>query len=249
MDKHITEELNLLFQPRIDLKQKALHSIEIFLVWENPNKGTIPASDFISEAEKKGLSTTIDDWYIIETCKHLKKWMQGGKNNLLVSLNLSKDTLKQTNFLEKFSDTIQSYDLAPDNFELLFTEELLEKIDNPIEFLHQCNRLGFHILLKNNAKPPTAFSYVKHYPYDAVKINPNKIFLGENNQKITSLIRGIAENLNLEIIFDPIDKKSDKEKLDPMGVGKGQGNYICPALTSKDFNQWLKENVGPEIPS
>ena len=68
------KELELYYQPIVDLKNRELLGFEALVRWQHPTKGLILPGEFIPVAERSGLILGLGDWVLQAAAEQLQKW-------------------------------------------------------------------------------------------------------------------------------------------------------------------------------
>ncbi len=63
------DQLQLHYQPVIDLRTGVLVGLDALLRWEHPLRGSVPLSTFVSLAEHTGVGATLDRWVLFRACR------------------------------------------------------------------------------------------------------------------------------------------------------------------------------------
>ncbi len=83
-------ELELAYQPILNLETKAITGFEALVRWNHPTRGLIAPADFISVAEDRGLIISIGKWVLREACSKAAEW----PDDITVAVNLSSVQFK-----------------------------------------------------------------------------------------------------------------------------------------------------------
>ncbi|MEC8897784.1 MAG: diguanylate cyclase, partial [Pseudomonadota bacterium] len=83
------KELELYYQPRIDLAPEEVRGVECLLRWNHPERGLVGPDEFIPVAERSGLIVPIGYWVIEQACKRLQESTELGFPGLVFAVNLS----------------------------------------------------------------------------------------------------------------------------------------------------------------
>ena len=142
--RHAVErnELELYYQPQIDMVTGGIVGLEALLRWNHPKRGRLLPDAFISIAETTGSITTIGDWVVGEACRQIAHWRADGLVPPLVAVNLSGAQFKLAAQLDRVViDNLARFMVAPDDLELELTESvLLETTQRHGEVLRHCAR-------------------------------------------------------------------------------------------------------------
>lgn len=115
------QELQLHYQPIMDLRSGKPMALEALLRWQSADGVMIPPAQFVPVAEEIGLIREIGDWAAREVCALLRD-----KPDLpRVALNVSPRQLRVAGFADRLGELLVEHGLAPDRLELEITESVL----------------------------------------------------------------------------------------------------------------------------
>ena len=85
------DQLDMCYQPLIDLKSGTVSGFEALARWTHPERGPISPSEFIPVAEESGLILTLGRWAMDKATRTLADWdrQAGGPLPFYVAVNLS----------------------------------------------------------------------------------------------------------------------------------------------------------------
>src|SRR3954469_19109330 len=114
-------EFVLYWQPVFSLTDGSLASVEALLRWDDPERGLVPAAEFIPMAEQMGLTERIDSWVVDAIARQARGW---GDDGLAPrgSFNLSGRGLRQPALLSAVAEKLSAGDLDPSNFTVEISE-------------------------------------------------------------------------------------------------------------------------------
>ena len=93
-------ELVLYCQPKLDLADRTINSVEMLVRWRHPDRGMVPPGKFIPLAEQTGLIDDITDWVVDRTVSQLHSWRQAGLD-VQAAVNLSAASLTNDALLDR----------------------------------------------------------------------------------------------------------------------------------------------------
>lgn len=93
------DELDIHYQPQIDLKSKKIIGVEALLRWNHPELGKISPAEFIPLAEQMDLIVPIGEWVMREACREQKEWSEKGYIPITVAVNLSESQFMDNNLV------------------------------------------------------------------------------------------------------------------------------------------------------
>ncbi len=237
-------ELELFFQPIVDINNGKMLAAEALLRWKQPEKGYIPPVEFIPVAESSRLIISIGNWVIEEVCRYLDEWRKEGLQQITIGINLSMVQFQQNNILiEHIKKCLHKYDIEPDKLDFELTESVL--MQNPfkvISVLNQIRTLGCSVSLDDFGTGYSSLSYLKSLPIDTLKLDRSFIlFLQENSKDtvIVSSVINIAHCLGLNILTEGIETEEQLQQLQKMNCNFAQGYYFSRPEPTKIFKKRL----------
>ncbi|WP_078548395.1 EAL domain-containing protein [Litchfieldia alkalitelluris] len=238
-------EMEIYYQPIINLKSGDLIGAEALLRWTNPEMGVISPVEFIPIAEETGIIQEIGEWVLKEACTQNKQWMNQGHDNLQIMVNISIRQLQNRNFYQKVEKILKEVGLDAEHLVLEITEGILHDPHDSIVILNQLREKGVKIALDDFGTGYSSLSYLKHLPIDRLKIDRSFIQDLITNPNAVSMVKSIIDigrNLDLKIVAEGIETEEQLAVLKELQCTNGQGFFISEPLCSKTYeNTILKE--------
>lgn len=117
-------ELELYYQPQVDIRTEEIVGVEALIRWNHPLKGMLMPGTFISIAENTGLIIPIGEWVIRTACVQNKAWQEQGFPAIRMGVNLSVKQFRNPNLVKTVAKILQETGLDPSFLELEITESL-----------------------------------------------------------------------------------------------------------------------------
>ena len=246
------DELTLNYQPLVDLKSGSIIGTEALLRWNHPGIGCIPPDTFIPIAEETGLIYDIGEWVLRTACAKTLYWQESSAfPKLKISVNISVKQFRQKNFIALVTDVLEETKLQPEFLELEITEGLiLENISEVIEKMLELKKMGVHFAIDDFGMGYSSLSYIKHFPFDTIKID--KIFIDNittdaNNASIVEAIIGMTKSLGINVLAEGVEHEEQVKFLKDHHSNQVQGYYFSKPLDDKELIKMLKK-IKPVIP-
>ncbi len=255
--KEIDKQFYLNFQPIVTIEVWKDHyriseiKSEALIRWNHPEKGGIRPDDFIPLAEETGLIIPLGNWVIFSAAKQLRDWKDKMYNHTVLSVNVSPRQFYNPDLVETFIKLTENYQIDPRNLKIELTENSL--IDNPVNAINKLNQLkeaGFSISLDDFGTGYSSLNYLKDLPVDTVKIDKSFVTKVHDSELDHSILKGILyfiKELKLDLIVEGVESEKQLKTLVDLGCRSFQGFYFSKPLTSEDFLEFKKENLGKEF--
>lgn len=238
-------ELELFYQPQLDLKTREIIGAEALIRWNHPKEGLLAPFAFIEIAEETGIIHEISKWVIAHGCKQLKYWQDKGFQ-LNLALNISPRDFRYDDFYDEVKLNIQNSGINPRNLELELTENgLMETSGNIRELLLQLKSLNISLAVDDFGTGHSSIAYLKHFPVDKLKIDRSFIKdLDKDNadKMITETIIDMAKNFNLKVVAEGVETESQQNLLHKLDCDIVQGYFYSKPVPVHQFERLLEQH-------
>ena len=117
------DELELYYQPIVNMKDDSLRAAEALIRWEHPQQGLILPEDFIPVAIESGIIVDVGWWVLDTVCRQIKKWKGEGKWKVnYISININAKQLLKNNFAPAFLAKLDEYGVSSSYTKIEITE-------------------------------------------------------------------------------------------------------------------------------
>lgn len=220
-------ELELWFQPIVDLRNGKTVGAEGLLRWNHPKQGLLTPDRFITIAEESGLIVDIGKWVFATACKTAVVWNEGRDEPLRVSVNLSSRQFVMNDLLGAIREILESTGCNPRWITLEITESLLLENNQLIrDMLNELSGMGFTIAIDDFGTGYSAMSYLANFPINILKIDRSFVHNVDSDENRLALVKAIismAHALNMDIVAEGVESESQASTLNALGCAKAQG--------------------------
>ncbi|MDH4147436.1 MAG: GNAT family N-acetyltransferase, partial [Acidimicrobiia bacterium] len=241
-------ELEIYYQPIMDLTVNKVTMVEALLRWNHPERGLVPPDKFIGLAEQTGLIVPIGRWVLEQACLQVKEWQQSAPGGRLgVSVNLSVRQLHNKGLLEDVAEALRLSRLDPQCLTLEITESMLiEDTARGARALEQLKALKVRIAIDDFGTGYSSLSYLRQFPFDTIKID--RSFVSELDRSTTSeaLVRTVIElarSLNMSTVAEGIEELTQWTALSNLACQLGQGFFFSKPLNATAMHALLVKSA------
>ncbi|MBD8596829.1 bifunctional diguanylate cyclase/phosphodiesterase [Pseudomonas sp. W2Oct36] len=223
-------QLEVFYQPKLELESGRLNSAEALVRWRHPERGLISPGEFIGLAEETGLIANIGEFVLRKACHQACEWQREGLAPIRVSVNLSVHQMRQGKLVSLVRQVLEETGLKPEYLELELTEsQLLESVEHIITTFQQLRALGVKLAIDDFGTGYSSLSYLKRFPVHCVKID--QAFIrglneGAEDAAITRAIIAMAHSLDLRVVAEGVEDCEQLEFLRAHGCDEVQGYLI-----------------------
>ena len=246
------EEFELHYQPIVDTRSGAPLGAEALVRWRHPELGLLLPSEFIPLAEENGLIVPLGEWVLQQACAQNRAWQDTGLPPIRVVVNLSSRQLRRS-LPETVARILQRTGLEPRFLGLELTESLLvnhHKEDT--DTLHALRAMGLHLAVDDFGTGYSSFSYLKHLPLDALKIDRSfvrELTTSPEDAAITTAIIAMAHALGLKVVGEGIETEAQREVLRRQGCDAMQGYLFSRPVPAGELLPLLAAKPAPPRPA
>ena len=226
-------ELEMHYQPQIELASGQLLGFEALMRWRHPTRGLVPPSVFIPLAEESGLIVAMGAWALLVACRDAARW----PGSLRVAVNVSAHQFERSPLELHVIEALERSGLRADRLEVELTESaLLQDNHRAIDLLTRLRALGVRIALDDFGTGFSSLAYLRRLPLDQLKIDRAFIAdldhprVGAKARAIVSAIHDLARALGLHTVAEGIETAEQEEMLAELGCHLGQGFLFAQAL-------------------
>ncbi|WP_373237811.1 EAL domain-containing protein, partial [Cohaesibacter celericrescens] len=240
-------EIEVVFQPIVDLNSRMIKGFEALARWNHPQRGAVPPSDFIPAAERTGLIVPLGLHIMEQAARQLNQWQQKlkGTSTLFMSVNVSSQQLLRHDLIHDVKTILSRCDVNPGTLKLELTESLV--MANPeyaSQVLDKLRALGAGLSLDDFGTGYSSLSYLQHFPFDTLKID--RSFVGHEQGATPIILQSIvklAQDLQLNLVAEGIESEDAVNQLTAMGCPMGQGYLFGKPLVPEEAHAMLTKQL------
>jgi EAL domain-containing protein (putative c-di-GMP-specific phosphodiesterase class I) len=215
------------YQPEIDLETGSTIGAEALARWNHPERGEIPAYEFIELAETAGLIRDLGRQVIMQACANFGDWARRfGNTAMILRINLSADQLADPTIVDTVKQAMAEGQLLPASLCLEVTETALMIDPAALDYLEAFQSMGIRIAVDDFGTGYSSLSQLKRLPVDVLKIDRSFVDgLGQSTED-TAIVRAIvdlARAIGLGVVAEGIEHPRQVDELLRLGVRRGQG--------------------------
>ena len=236
-------ELELHYQPQIDLSSGHVVGAEALLRWNHPELGQVPPNRFIPVAEESGLIVSIGEWVIREACRQASVWQTAGLPHISVAVNLSAVQFKRGNVEQVVMRALEDSGLPPTCLELELTESvLIQNVEQVLASVKRLKLLGVKLAIDDFGTGYSSLSYLKRFDVDKLKIDQSFVRDLASDPDDAAIVRAIiqmARSLKLTTIAEGVETAAMLEQLRLFQCDQVQGYHLARPMPAADFGRYL----------
>ena len=248
-----TGELELHYQPKVDIATGRIRSAEALIRWRHPTRGLVSPATFIPIAEETGLIVPIGEWVLRGACRQVRMWIDAGMTPVRVSVNLSARQFRHADLASVVRSAIDESLLQPGYLELELTESaVMDDAEKSVATMQVLSTMGVHISIDDFGTGYSSLSYLRRFPLDKLKIDRSfvrDLLTNPDDVSIVKAIISLAHNLRLRVVAEGVETAEQLAYLRELGCDQYQGFFCSPAVPPAVFEELLQRLRGglPEL--
>ncbi len=237
-------QFKLYIQPQTFADDGKVKGGEALVRWFHPEDGMIPPDKFIKIFERTGLISRLDKFMWETACSYLRKWSDMGFDDTYISINISQKDFYLIDVYNVITSLVRKYNIAPHRLHLEITETAM--MDNPtaqLELIERLRKLGFIVEIDDFGSGYSSLNMLKNFKADVLKIDMGFLTNSESREvqgRSHSILRNIiylAKSLDMEVITEGVETKTQVDFLAEYGCDIYQGYYFAKPMPVDDFEK------------
>ena len=225
--------LEVVYQPKIDLRTGRIVGVEALLRWPHSNLGTLHPDTFLSLVRQHGLIRPVTELVIDKSLDDVAEWARQGIH-LPVAINLFAPSLRDTALPDTLCTALQQRDLGFDLLTVEITEDLvLSELSTVTTVLHRLRQLGIRIAIDDFGSGYSALSYLRDLPVDEIKLDRHFIANVNTNAKAAAVVQAVinlTHTLDITVVAEGVEDTETASWLTDHQCDVAQGYlYARPA--------------------
>jgi diguanylate cyclase (GGDEF)-like protein/PAS domain S-box-containing protein len=224
-------ELELYYQPQVDVRSGGIIGVEALLRWNDRERGLVRPMEFIPLAEETGLIVQIGEWVLREACGQARRWLDAGLGPLSMAVNLSPRQFRQQNLVGMVAAIIAETGLPPQCLELEITEStVMHRTEAAVTSLRALHQLGVQISLDDFGTGYSSLAYLHRFPVHTLKVDQSfvrDIKSDRDDAAIVSTVITLARQLKLKALAEGVETEGQLAFLRAHGCDSFQGYLFC----------------------
>ena len=248
-------ELEMYYQPQIDVRSGRITGLEALVRWNHPKQGLLCPTRFIPIAEQSGTILALGRWIIDTVCRQIAAWRAQQLLPPIVAINVSAAQLKAIpEFDRELSQTLHDWNLEPAAIELELTESvLMETTRKHNEVIDRLRALGVSIAIDDFGTGYSSLGYLRTYRVNHIKIAQEFVEHLQADSGDAAIVRAalsLARELGIPVIAEGVETKYQLDFLTEAGCRYVQGFYFARPIPADKIAQLLRlGEIQPDAPA
>lgn len=231
-------ELEVHFQPQVDLRTGTVIGAEALVRWRHPSRGLLNPAEFLPAAEETGLIIPIGAWVLRTACAAMRSWNDAGISLARLTVNVSGRELRRR-MVDDVAKVLCDTNIDPDSLELDLTETaaLRSSESNP-HLLDELRSFGVRLAIDGLGVGWSSFGFLQRIPVDVLKIDRTLMEDCLTSRVSAAIVRAVvamAHDVGIEAAAEGVQTSAQADFLAEIGCDVAQGFLYGPALPPAEF--------------
>ena len=237
-------ELQLNYQPVIEIATGRIDGVEALVRWEHPQQGLLKPSSFIPLAEETGLIVPVGAWVLHEALRQWSVWRRysDGEPRTL-AVNLSARQLRDPNLAATVRQALARYGVSPWELCLELTESsFMEDVESHGRTLAELRAFGVQLAIDDFGTGYSSLTYLQRFPVTILKIDRSFVRgLGRDasDEAIVESVIHLAHALGLRVVAEGVETPDQLAALHRLGCDVAQGYYLGRPVPAAEIDGLL----------
>jgi EAL domain-containing protein (putative c-di-GMP-specific phosphodiesterase class I) len=248
------DELELYFQPQVELATGVIVGMEALIRWNHPKRGLLLPADFLPIIQSTPAILTLGQWVLDHACEQMNAWRRAGiaPSNLAVNLSL-KQLQTGEELVAAITQTLTKWGLSARDLELDVTESMLAHVTSRKNaVLDRLQQLGAKIAIDEFGTQYSSLDYLKTYCVSRVKIPRSLIDAATRDPEASAMVRaiiGLGRELGIDVIAQDVETEQQRDLLScAPSPAKVQGFYYSAPVPAVEATELLRQRfVEPRL--
>jgi diguanylate cyclase (GGDEF)-like protein/PAS domain S-box-containing protein len=242
----------LMYQPQVEAASGRLVGLEALIRWRLPDGTLVPPGQFIPLAERTGFVAAIDRHVMELGARQMASWARAGLELVPVSFNVSAGEFMQAGVEKEVVSLFRGKGVDPRLVVMEVTETAaMSDLTQTMQILESWRALGIGVAIDDFGTGFSSLNYLRKFPANSLKIDQSFIRALDESPGDRALVESIielAQKLNLEVVAEGVELRSQYDFLRQRGCDVVQGYLFSPPILADEATLLLQRREVPLAP-
>ncbi|MBQ1017889.1 GGDEF domain-containing protein [Micromonospora sp. D93] len=235
-------ELDLVYQPVVDLADGQPVGAEALLRWRSPVLGTVLPAELLPVAEDLDLVGELEWWVLDRACRQLSDWSVGVRE-LWMAVNVTTRELTTPDFVQRLAAVLAAYGVPPERLVVEVSEpRVAGDLPTVVARLAGLRSLGVRTALDDFRAEHASLAQLRRLPIDLLKVGPELVGARPDGQPpLIDVVVNVGERLGVELVAEELESSTQVEGARRGGCRYGQGFALARPATAERVEAYFEE--------
>jgi EAL domain-containing protein (putative c-di-GMP-specific phosphodiesterase class I) len=237
-------QLELYYQPKVNMRTGHIHGMEALLRWNDPNRGVVSPGEFLPQVEHSSLIVDIGEWVIESAIRQALVWDKAGFP-WAISVNIAARHIQMLDFVSQLKRSLEAFPALPQHrIEIEILESVaLNDVEQTRHLILEVQKLGVDFSLDDFGTGYSSLKYLKRLPVNFLKIDQTfvrDLLVDKDDRAVVDAVIGLASAFNRRVIAEGVETTEHMKVLLEMGCEFGQGYGIARPMPAEAVLAWAE---------
>lgn len=227
------------FQPKVSVADHKPIGAEALTRYLSSEGALIAPDQFISLLENNRLIWMLDFWVFGFVCRKIRQWLDLGKKVLPISVNFSRATISETDFVERLEEAWRQWKVPKELLEIEVTETVeLDDEKNFLDIVKRVKEAGFRISIDDFGARYANLSLFAASCFDVLKIDRCLVRDLPDNPTAFAVLKAISDicrKMNIRVIAEGVENERQLNALLEIGCDGLQGFHFSRPIPLEEY--------------
>jgi predicted signal transduction protein with EAL and GGDEF domain len=233
-------QLDLIYQPIVDLAEDRPQAVEALLRWRHPQLGTLLPADVIPVAEQIGLIGDVGRWVLGQASAQLATWRGEGRD-VSMAINVSPRGLDAAELVTDVTAALAQHGLPPSSLSFEFAEPAIDESDYLLDPLAALRAIGVRTALDAFGTGTASLAHLRRLPIDTVKLGRSFFDAAGDpvGSSVLDVMVGMGRRLGVDVVAHGVELPTDLQAVRDAHCRFGQGHIFAPPQPAEHIEAYL----------
>lgn len=236
-------EFSLVLQPKGCLQSGRVLGAEALIRWPHAVRGTVSPGEFLPLAQECGLMVDIDRWVLKTALKHIAELKELGQA-IPVSINLSVESLSDTDLVENVRAALKQADVEADLLEVEIPEgAMMRDVQVSGRVLNGLHQMGVRVSIDDFGTGYSSFAYLTRFPVQTLKVDRSFVDDMSTSEASHNIVKGLirlAHSLGMRVVAEGAETQAQIDALSRMDCDEVQGFGYARPMPFPQFVEFMQ---------
>jgi EAL domain-containing protein (putative c-di-GMP-specific phosphodiesterase class I)/CheY-like chemotaxis protein len=232
------------FQPKVDMRTRALVGAEALMRWRHPERGLVPPGAFIAAMEASGLIEPATEAMLDASIAQCRRWRDGGLD-VPVSINLSATSLADTGLADRIASLAARHGVDHKAIVIEVTESAaMTDVARSLDTLARLRIKGFGLSIDDYGTGFSSMQQLGRIPFTEMKIDQAFVMNAADQPNLEAMLDtslALARRLKLKSVAEGVETARDWALLVRLECDVAQGYFIAKPMPGEALPAWHEE--------
>jgi EAL domain-containing protein (putative c-di-GMP-specific phosphodiesterase class I) len=241
--------LDVVYQPKVELRTERIVGVEALMRWPHPEMGTLRPDAFIALVRQHGLMRPVTDLVLEKALDDTARWKASGVE-IPVAVNLFAPFLRDTQLPDTLCLALASHGLPPRLLTVEITEDLvLSEVDLVTTVLRRLRAHGIRVAIDDFGSGYSALSYLRDLQIDEIKLDRHFIASVTADRRAAAVVRAVIElahDLGITVVAEGVEDAETAAWLREHNCDFGQGYHFGRPVDATAMSRLIGAKAAPQ---